>query len=236
MIAKDNILASISSNRHRTFSHVVRYRTYLTPPSNPFREGKSKFQVLRECVLVILVCTVALMAMSRLFYHRPIDVNNSATNAGQRPSEALLVRHVTKGVSNTQATQEKAANHLSLELRSELESPVGSTKHSELYVDNPTQPGITKTKSKDATEQMGSELISIKALSQSAHPAKTLRVQEGSAIPLTEDFHKVIKPLDTFNERIVNQVQPSDQNYVPREREESHQARTNIALVQVETS
>lgn len=236
MLAKDNLLASISSNRHRTFSHVVRYRTYLTPPSNPFREGKSRFQVLREVVLVVLVCTVALMAMSRLFCHRPIDHHKSPTKVVQRPTEAL-VRHATKGVSNAQALQERTPKTLFHKLRSEPKPQVGATKLNEQHVDSTTSlPGITKSTSKDTIEQMGSGSIANEVLSQSDYPSKTLRVQEGSVIPLIEDFHKVMTPLDTSNGQIINQVHPSDQNYVPDEREESQQAGTNSALVQIQTS
>jgi hypothetical protein len=66
MISKDNILGGIST-RNRTFSHVVRYRTYLTPPSNPFREGKSKFQVLREVVLIVMICALVVTVVVRFF-------------------------------------------------------------------------------------------------------------------------------------------------------------------------
>jgi hypothetical protein len=170
MIAKDNILASISSNRHRTFSHVVRYRTYLTPPSNPFREGKSKFQVLRELLLVVLVCTVVLMAMSRLFYHRPIDGSNMATPVLQPPSDALA-RRATAGLVNSQAVQQNGSKNRFQKLKSKPKTQVDETNRNELHVDSATsQPDIPMTKSIDATHQMESGLMANTALIQSDYP------------------------------------------------------------------
>jgi hypothetical protein len=61
MISKDTILNNGQSSSllsRKPNAHMVRYRTYLTPPSNPFRESKSKLQLLREAVLILAVCAL----------------------------------------------------------------------------------------------------------------------------------------------------------------------------------
>ena len=236
MIAKDNLLASISANRHRTFSHVVRYRTYLTPPSNPFREGKSKFQVLRELFLVVLVCAVVLMAMSRFFYNRPIDDNlksNMATSL-QIPAESLARRTAT-GAVNTQAVQLKEFKNRLPKLRSEPKSQVDEVNRNELHVDSATsQPDITMTKLIDPAHEMKSGLIDNNALSQNDYPNKTLGVLEGSAVTAAkEGFQQASKPLEASSERIANQIHSSEQKDFLPEQEELQRAGTNSALAQV---
>ena len=233
MIAKDNILSSISSNRHRTFSHVVRYRTYLTPPSNPFREGKSKFQVLRELLLVVLVCAVVLMTMSRLLYHRPIDESNNVTRALQPPAEALALR-TTAGLVNTEFEQQKGSKNRFQKLRSEPMTRLDEANRNELHVDSATSPSDKPmTKSIDTTHRIEPRLVADNALIQSFYPDKTPAGQEASAIPIKEGFQL---PLETSSERIVNQMPPSEQKDIPREREQLQQAGTHSVPVQIKAS
>eukprot|EP00546_Thalassionema_frauenfeldii_P012673 CAMPEP_0178909906 /NCGR_PEP_ID=MMETSP0786-20121207/8797_1 /TAXON_ID=186022 /ORGANISM="Thalassionema frauenfeldii, Strain CCMP 1798" /LENGTH=219 /DNA_ID=CAMNT_0020582089 /DNA_START=61 /DNA_END=721 /DNA_ORIENTATION=+ len=40
------------------FAYAARYRSYLTPPSNPFREGKTKLQMVKEVFLVLLLAAL----------------------------------------------------------------------------------------------------------------------------------------------------------------------------------
>lgn len=52
---KDN---TIGSGTWRSYAYAARYRSYLTPPSNPFREGKTKLQMVKEVFLVLLLAAL----------------------------------------------------------------------------------------------------------------------------------------------------------------------------------
>lgn len=67
MVSKTISTARGGGLPNRTFAHLVRYRTYLTPPSNPFREGKSKLQLLREVLLLVFIVSLILTVIVRLF-------------------------------------------------------------------------------------------------------------------------------------------------------------------------
>jgi hypothetical protein len=71
----------IASRRARSISNVARYRTYLVPPSNPFREGKSKLQILRETLAIISLLIISILILDRIWHggkSQEIITSNSA--------------------------------------------------------------------------------------------------------------------------------------------------------------
>lgn len=63
MIYKDN---TTSSGSWRTYTYAAPYRSYLTPPSNPFREGKTKLQMLKETLLVLLLAALLMAVLAQI--------------------------------------------------------------------------------------------------------------------------------------------------------------------------
>mmetsp|Transcript_19215 Transcript_19215/g.31917 ORF Transcript_19215/g.31917 Transcript_19215/m.31917 type:complete len:217 (+) Transcript_19215:98-748(+) len=84
---------------NRRFSHFVRYQTYLTPPSNPFREGKSKLQLLREAFLVLFIVALILTVVLRCVYQ------DDSTTLLEQPSPAAGTQQQLSGSFETVHSQ-----------------------------------------------------------------------------------------------------------------------------------
>jgi hypothetical protein len=98
----------IASRRARSISNVARYRTYLVPPSNPFREGKSKLQILRETLAIISLLIISILILDRIWHggkSKEIITSNSSiksTNLKSYPTANAKAETFSKSVFQTQ--------------------------------------------------------------------------------------------------------------------------------------